>query len=91
MELEPKKPWWRDSIIIFMRASSWVFIPVLIALFLGKYLDKRYGTKPWVFLSFTAVAFAISLFGIVRTTLRGVKKIEDEQKKKKLEENGEPK
>ena len=63
---------------IFGQVSGWIAGPILLALFLGKYLDGRYGTKPWIFLGLSILGFLISSFGIVRTITTYVKKIEKE-------------
>ncbi|MDO8482334.1 MAG: AtpZ/AtpI family protein [bacterium] len=62
-----KEPWWKPAFEIFGQVSAWVAVPIVIALVTGKWLDGRYGTKPWLFLGFSAAAFLISSFGIVRT------------------------
>lgn len=37
-----------------------IAIPAVLAAFLGKYLDERWGTKPWMMLILLAIAFAIT-------------------------------
>lgn len=56
----------------------------MIAIFVGKYLDKKYNTQPWLFLLSVGLAFAISTFGIIRDSLQELKRIEKEEKEKKL-------
>ena len=53
-----------------------------MAVFLGKWLDEKYGTKPWLFLLCVGVAFIISSIGIVKEALEAMKKVEEEEKKK---------
>lgn len=72
-----KKPWWRDSILIFAKVSVWIAVPVIIALFVGKALDKEFGTKPWLFLATMAIAFGLTIFGIYKTTVKEMKKLEN--------------
>ena len=60
-------PWWKPAFEIFGQVSAWVAVPIVTALIIGKWLDGRYGTKPWLFLGLSGVAFLISSFGIVRT------------------------
>lgn len=74
-------PWWQPSIVLFGRLSGWIAGPVILAIFLGKWLDEKYKTDPWFFLSLTGVAFLVSSFGIVRDSLREMKKIEKESQK----------
>lgn len=84
-----KELWWRPAMIIFTQVTGWIAAPIIIALFVGKALDNKYGTEPWVFLSLTAIAFVISCLGIVRITIKYTKKIEKELKEKKEKEDRE--
>jgi len=76
-------PWWQPGIILFGRLSGWIAGPVILAIFLGRWLDEKYGTDPWFFIFLTGGAFLISSFGIVRDSLREIKRIEKESPKKK--------
>ncbi len=77
------KKWWQPALEIFAQVTGWIAGPIIIALFLGKYLDNRYQTKPWFFLGLVVLAFLITCFGIVRLTTDYIKKIEKEAKEKK--------
>jgi len=72
-----KIPWWQPGIIIFAKVSAFVAFPIIIALFLGEYLDKKFDTTPWIFLGLTFIAFMISL----RLIWRGMKKYLDKIEK----------
>lgn len=61
-----KNDFWQVGLAVFGRISGWVAGPVIIALFLGRFLDARYSTKPWFFLGLTALAFVVSTVGIIR-------------------------
>ena len=74
------KPWWEPAVEIFIQVSGWIAAPVVISLVLGKYLDSRFETSPWIFLSLTGLAFIISIYGIVNVVGRYMKKIEEEGK-----------
>jgi F0F1-type ATP synthase assembly protein I len=74
---QKQKPWWYDSLVIFGRVSTWVTIPIVIALFVGKYLDRTFGTEPWMFLGLTALAFFISIFGILKVIKKYLQTIKD--------------
>ncbi len=76
-----KIPWWQPSLILFSRLSGWIAVPVVLAVYLGKWLDLKYGTDPWLFLLSVGVAFGISSYGIIRDSLREMKRIEKETKK----------
>lgn len=68
--------------ILFSRLSVWIGGPILVAIFVGKYLDKKYNTQPWLFLLSVGIAFAISTFGIIRDSMRELKKIDEEEQMK---------
>ncbi|MCF7834404.1 MAG: AtpZ/AtpI family protein [Candidatus Pacebacteria bacterium] len=71
-----KNGWWQPAVKIFTEISSWIVTPLIVGLFLGKYLDTKYDTKPWFFLGMVGLSFAISCFGIVKATLKHIKKME---------------
>ncbi len=79
------KPWWQPAIEMFWKVSVWVAGPIVIALFVGKYLDRRYGTSPWIFLTATGISFIISMVAITQILMKYIKNMEAEDKAKKLE------
>jgi F0F1-type ATP synthase assembly protein I len=83
MEEKNQAPWWQPGMLIFARLSGWIGGPVIVAVFLGKWLDRKYGSEPWLFLSCVGVAFAISMFAIVKDALKEMKRIEKEEQIKK--------
>jgi F0F1-type ATP synthase assembly protein I len=80
-EQNTQQPWWKPGVIIFARVSASVAIPVILALFIGKYLDTRYGTAPWIFLGLTAIAFLISLVLIWKNVSRYMDTLAEEKEK----------
>ena len=73
---EPKKKIdWKQAFEIFTRVSTWVIVPIVLALIAGEALDERYGTKPWIFLGLTIVSFIVSSYGIVRVITKYMKEI----------------
>ncbi|MEK7569787.1 MAG: AtpZ/AtpI family protein [Patescibacteria group bacterium] len=71
-----KKPGWVQGIEIFGEISAWVAIPIIAALAGGKALDSHFGTKPWIFLGLTIIAFAVSILGIWKSLKKYIKEIE---------------
>lgn len=57
----------------FGRMSGWVAGPVVLALVLGKWLDRKYDTAPYLFIAIIGLGFFISLFGIFRESRRYLK------------------
>jgi len=80
---QEKTPWWQPGMVLFIKLSGWIAGPIIVALFVGKWLDQKYHTDPWLFLLTVGVAFVISMFGIVRDSLVELKRIEREEKNKK--------
>jgi len=77
-------PFWQPSLLMFSRMSSWIIGPVVLGIFLGKWLDQRYDTEPWLFLGTVGLAFAISMFGLVKDAFKEMDRLtkEDESNKK---------
>jgi len=75
---EKSKPaaWWQPAIVMFLKLSVWIAVPVIVALYLGKWLDKRYDTEPWLFLASVGLAFVVSLFGLIMNAAKEFKKLE---------------
>lgn len=69
---------------VFAQITGWMVAPIVIALFAGKWLDRKYHSEPWIFLGLTFVAFFISITGIVLITVKYIRQIEKETKEKKL-------
>ncbi len=70
---------WRSSLRIMTVIFSWIAFPVIIGLYLGKYLDKKFGTDPWLFLITIGLFFLISVYGLLKEARKEFKKIVKEQ------------
>ncbi len=75
-------PWWQPGMQLFARLSGWIGGPIIVAVFLGKYLDNRYRTEPWLFLATVGMAFVISMVMLIKIGFEEFKKIEEQSKKK---------
>jgi len=62
--------------MIFFRLSAWIVAPIILAAYLGKWLDEKYNTDPWMFLGTVAVAFTVSMIGLIKTAVEEFKKID---------------
>jgi F0F1-type ATP synthase assembly protein I len=81
------KAWWKPGLMMVSKVSALVAIPIVVALFLGKYLDAKYNTAPWAFLSLTFFAFIISLVSIWKSLLSYMKTLEEELREEKEKTN----
>jgi len=65
-----------EALKTFARLSTWIVFPVLLGVFLGKWLDNKYNSEPRWFLISVGLAFVVSMVGLVSDTLKEYKKIE---------------
>jgi hypothetical protein len=93
MEKDPQKPekaWWEPAMAVFAEVTGWIVVPIVGALFLGRYLDEKHNSAPWYYFSLTGAAFIISCIGIVIVAGKYIRQIDRENKEKKeKEENNE--
>ncbi|MFZ3011822.1 MAG: AtpZ/AtpI family protein [Minisyncoccia bacterium] len=75
-----KGPWWKPAFEIFSEISTWIAVPIILAVIGGKALDIRYGTKPWIFIGCVVISFAISSFGLVRSVKKYAERIKKDEK-----------
>jgi F0F1-type ATP synthase assembly protein I len=73
--------WWGPGMAVFTEVTGWIVGPIIVALYLGRFFDNKYETEPWFFLGFTALAFFISTYGIIKIATRFIKAAEQEKKK----------
>lgn len=75
----------RTALFLFAKVSGWISFPVIISLLIGKWLDRLFNTTPFFFLGVTAIAFLVSMYGLVKESRRAMKQIEYETKKTTIE------
>jgi F0F1-type ATP synthase assembly protein I len=73
---------------MFAKLSGWIALPVIAGAFLGKWLDKKYGTEPWLFLGSVGAAFLISMVGLVVEAKREFRRIDKNFNSKIKNQNG---
>ncbi len=78
---------WGIALRIMVNVSGWIAVPIIIGLYLGKWLDHRLGTSPWLFLITMGLAFAISIYGLTVNALKEFKKMDKEAKNQKTDIN----
>ena len=81
-----KGPWWKPAFEIFSEISTWIAVPIILAVVAGKALDNHYGTKPWIFIGFVVISFLFSSFGLVRSVRKYADKIKESEKEIKNKE-----
>ncbi len=83
IEEKPEIPWWQPGIQLFARLSGWIGGPIILAVFLGKFLDRKYNTEPWLFLVTVGISFVISMVMLIKIGFEEFKKIEKQETKNK--------
>lgn len=84
--------WWQPGLVLFGKMSGWIGGPVIMAIFLGKWLDQRYSSEPKLFLLCVGVAFLVSTLGIVRDAMEAMDRVtKDAEKAKELKAKSEEK
>lgn len=73
-------PWWKPAMEIFSEVSTWIVVPIILALVGGKLLDNHYGTKPVMLLILVGISFLVTIMGIVRVVKRYSKKLKQIEK-----------
>lgn len=79
-----EETWRKFAFEVFAQITGWIAGPIIIALFVGKKLDEKYGTEPWLFLALIGVAFIMSCAALVKISLKYIKKIEKSADAKKI-------
>jgi len=74
-----KEVWWQPALVIGGEITGWIVGPLILALFLGDWLDKKYASAPKFLLISVGIAFVISNVGIITNTIKAAKKIEKDK------------
>ena len=74
--------WWQPAVQLFFELWGWLVIPVVVALFVGTWLDEQFGTEPLLFLVVTGTAFVITIYGIIKRSSDVLKQIKAKEQTK---------
>lgn len=72
----PKKtnvPGWHRELALFFKMSCWIALPAIAGAFIGKFLDKKFHSEPWLFLFSIGFSFVVSVVVIIRIGLKEMK------------------
>ena len=83
MNEKSNKPWWREGVLLSAKVSGYIAFPVIITSYLGKYLDKKYNTAPYLFLISIAIGFVSTIYLIWKEVKTYQRKIDKEEKEKR--------
>lgn len=76
-----KNTTWSIALRIMANLSGWIAFPIIIGVILGNWLDRKYGTAPWLFLATIGVSFLISMYGLITNAVKEFNKIDALYKK----------
>ncbi|MFA5791629.1 MAG: AtpZ/AtpI family protein [Candidatus Paceibacterota bacterium] len=79
-------PWWKPGMQILSEVSTWIVVPIVLALIFGKMLDTHYGTKPIIFLVFAGLGFLVTCLGIFKAMKDYTKKLQKKEEEIKNKE-----
>lgn len=80
-KIENKKNFWLQiGLKLFVHISGFIVFPILIAVYLGSWLDSRYDKEPMFFIICIAVAFLITNIGIVFVSIKAMKEMKENEK-----------
>jgi uncharacterized membrane protein YfcA len=72
-------PWWREGVIIFTKVSAYIAFPIIIASYIGNYLDNKYNKNNLFFYILIAISFISTIYLIWNEMRIYKKKIEKEE------------
>ena len=69
--------YWRgEGLNLFVKLSSWIVMPILLAVWAGKRLDLKFNTEPKIFFATVGIAFIISIAGMIATAMKAMRETE---------------
>jgi len=66
---------------LFGELTAWVAGPIIVAVFVGDWLDERYNKSPWIFLISIGIAFIITNIAVVKKSIQAMNEISSNSKK----------
>jgi hypothetical protein len=69
-------PWWRDGVVVFTKVSAYIAVPIILASYIGQFLDNKYNTGNLYFYISIAIAFLTTLYLIWKEMKTYKKKME---------------
>lgn len=80
-----KELWWKPAMEMFARVIGWIAVPIISALYLGRWLDDKYQSEPKYLLICVGVAFLLTNIGLIKNVIKTSRKIDKEVNKQKEE------
>lgn len=77
------KNWWQRPLQIFSEITGLIVVPIVAALYLGKWLDKKYDSEPWFMVAMVCIGTIIAGIFVYRIAYKYIKETEKEARKVK--------
>lgn len=71
-----KAVWWQPAVELFVRIAGWIVFPIILALYVGRWLDVKFNKEPLFYFICIGVAFVATISGLIIETMKAVRKIE---------------
>lgn len=78
-DLNNKDLWWKPVMFFYVKTTSWIVLPLILAILVGKYVGKSAGSQ-FLFLVLMMAGFGITCFGIYREIKKYKKDLEKDGK-----------
>jgi len=82
-----KNFWLIFSLRVFAESTGWIAVPVIGALYLGRYLDNKQNTGSLYFFGLTGLAFVVSCIGLARVGIKYMAMLDRSKEEKKENES----
>jgi len=69
------KNWWRPVLFFYVKTTSWIIFPLILAMLAGKYVSSSFGSQT-LFFVFVMLGFGITCFGVYREIKQYKKSLE---------------
>lgn len=70
-----KRAWWVEPLMIFLKLSSWIIFPLIVAFLLGKGIDQHFSIEPFGTLGCITLSFFFSLAILFRETKKVLREL----------------
>ncbi|MCX6800211.1 MAG: AtpZ/AtpI family protein [Candidatus Falkowbacteria bacterium] len=67
-----KEAWWQQGLFTFININAWIVAPLLIALFVGRWLDSKFNTEPIILIISVALSFTVSMIAIIKQSRKNL-------------------
>ena len=67
---------------LFLKLSGWIGGPAILGVIVGRYLDQKFHTAPWLLILSSAIAFIASMSALLYIAKKEMGRIDKEMQNK---------